>query len=288
MRYIDINQLKRPDGWQERAEQALEAVQNALPEERSQEIARHADVWRELKEQLAALSHGKCWYCETVVNERQDADVDHFRPKSQVTTVDDNNFEEIRPINGHLGYWWLAFDWRNYRYSCRYCNVRRRDPTTNRTGGKGTLFPLLDENTRAYSPEEDIGKEKVTLLDPTNSRDPTLLWFDENGEAQPSPSSNTEDKKRAQISIHIYHLNFSLTKQRRQVLANEIKSYLQNAVRYLQEDNKEALEETLKKIISSVRAEANFSAAARCYLMGMRSSKHEERNVIIEMVLQTL
>ena len=65
----------------------------------------HAYVWSELKDLLLKWSHQKCWYSE-LREDGSDYHVDHFRPKGRVL----NDGERPRD-----GYWWLAFDWRNYR-----------------------------------------------------------------------------------------------------------------------------------------------------------------------------
>src|SRR5215472_15041330 len=116
MRYIDISELARklPNGWQERAGEVLNSVRALAYDQRAAAINQHGDVWSNLKQPLQELSFNKCWYCESI-EIRSDNAVDHYRPKSRV--------------NGepqHHGYWWLAFDWKNYRFSCTFCNSLRK------------------------------------------------------------------------------------------------------------------------------------------------------------------
>ena len=115
MKYIDSTEIqeKLPDGWEEKAKEAYETVLALSPEERSGAINRFSHLWTQLKDVLQSHFHGKCWYCEAI-QERSDNAVDHFRPKNKV-------FECPK----HGGYWWLAFKWLNYRYSCTFCNSRR-------------------------------------------------------------------------------------------------------------------------------------------------------------------
>ena len=67
--------------------------------------------------------HNKCWYTEA-----QDAvssfHVDHFRPKTRALDLEGNACE---------GYWWLAFEWTNYRISGQLINVKKKD-----------LFPIVE------------------------------------------------------------------------------------------------------------------------------------------------
>src|SRR5690606_29373654 len=87
---------------------------------RSEAINKKSAVWGGAKEALEKLMHGKCWYCEA--NEvRHDRAVDHFRPKNEVK---DHVTDKILD---HPGYWWLAFEPDNFRYSCQYCNEIRKD-----------------------------------------------------------------------------------------------------------------------------------------------------------------
>jgi uncharacterized protein (TIGR02646 family) len=59
-------------------------------------------VWKGAKDQLKAESAGKCAYCEADTAVVAHGDVEHFRPKSV--------------------YWWLAYCYDNYAFSCQICN----------------------------------------------------------------------------------------------------------------------------------------------------------------------
>jgi len=171
-----------------------------------------------LKDELKRISHGKCWYCESS-EIRSDKAVDHYRPKNEVIEC---------PNPNHRGYWWLAFDWRNFRYSCQYCNEIRIDRETNTRGGKSSHFPLLDETKRVFDDVNPYAllNEQPSLLDPTEVDDPLLLTFDTDGTAQSAYDADDypDDYQRARISIEYYHLNHTDLKERRQVrICNKIK-----------------------------------------------------------------
>ncbi|MYN67404.1 MAG: hypothetical protein F4X11_20650 [Acidobacteria bacterium] len=59
-------------------------------------------VWKQAKTHLKAESHGKCAYCESDTSTVAYGDVEHFRPQSV--------------------YWWLAYCYDNFSYSCQLCN----------------------------------------------------------------------------------------------------------------------------------------------------------------------
>ncbi len=136
MIYIDIEPLEDllPGGWQELACKAEAEVRNAPTNKaRGEIIDRYSKVWRDLKCLLKQISDGKCWYCESPAH-RILGDVDHHRPKKK---IDD-------PEHPHPGYWWLAFNWRNFRFACEICNRLSTDRATNTVGGKGSFFPMAD------------------------------------------------------------------------------------------------------------------------------------------------
>lgn len=88
-----------------------------------------AKVWSAGKSLLKAESGGKCAYCEAPVEAVAHGDVEHFRPKSV--------------------YWWLAYCYDNYAYSCQICNQTY----------KGNKFPA--QGTRMAAPASAVA-EKLT------------------------------------------------------------------------------------------------------------------------------
>jgi hypothetical protein len=78
--------------------------------------------WKKAKKQLKIESGGKCAYCEAPTAVVAHGDVEHFRPKSV--------------------YWWLAYCYDNYLFSCQICNQTF----------KGDNFPLSDEALRLLAP----------------------------------------------------------------------------------------------------------------------------------------
>jgi uncharacterized protein (TIGR02646 family) len=68
-------------------------------------------VWGKAKPQLKTESFSKCAYCEADTAVVAYGDVEHFRPKSE--------------------YWWLAYCYDNYTFSCQVCNqVHKGDKFT--------------------------------------------------------------------------------------------------------------------------------------------------------------
>lgn len=275
MRYIDTRSLVPPDGWSERAKRAFrEAASVTDPRERAKVVNAHSSIWTELKNRLADLSNSKCWYCETE-QERSDNAVDHFRPKNRVA--------ECRK---HEGYWWLAFDWTNYRFSCTYCNSRRRDKEHVTTGGKQDHFPLLEEGGRAYRPEDDIEVEDPCLLDPTVAMDPILIWFDDEGRVIPRYPDDERRNLRAEKSIELYNLNYFATEEKRRRLYRKIRGLVSKGTQCFERSMSAAtaaerafaedmLTQVMQELMDAISPREQFSAAARTYLLGFSDARHD-------------
>lgn len=272
MRFINQGAIgpALPHDWEARAAAALAEVADAAPEDRSATIKKHGDLWRELAPILASLSHRKCWYCEAREN-RSDKAVDHFRPKARPVEAD----------HQHPGYWWQAFAWINYRYSCTFCNSRRVDAAEGTGGGKHDHFPLLDEAARAFD-EAGVAGEAPTLLDPTRRTDTTLLYYSDEGRAQPrvQQAQHPVQWHRADASIGLFHLNHKDAVEERLELFNRIKK-LVTAGRVCFDDWKagnNAAEAGYDLVVEQLQGlmqeRAEFSAAARDMVLGFRDDKH--------------
>jgi superfamily II DNA or RNA helicase len=177
-----------PEKWRADLEQARAELRNLAPgESRSNIFKKYSYLWSDVKECYRHISHEKCWYCEAKTD-RIRGDIDHYRPKGRVTE---------NPA--HPGYWWLAFDWRNWRFCCELCNSKLADYTTGEIGGKGNDFPLVDDNeSRRIWQEcefEDLLAEDPKLLDPTDPQDPDLLTFTKDGLPGPITSHCISPKR---------------------------------------------------------------------------------------------
>ncbi len=245
---------------------------------RSKAISDRSDIWRELKNYLKEASYGKCWYCESR-QERSDNTVDHYRPKNRVAECTD-----------HEGYWWLAFKWTNYRYSCTFCNSRRIDQVHETEGGKHDHFPLLYEKNRAFTENDDIDAEQPLLLDPVCAADPPILWFDEDGTPEPNPQLCGDKSsylyKRADVSIWLYHLDHVNAVERRKLLSLEICDLAEKADYYFKKYDegdmtaKSYFADRIRELRNKLKPAAEYSAAAHATLMGLRGN-----SAIAEMVL---
>jgi uncharacterized protein (TIGR02646 family) len=268
MKYINLNELTLPEGWLQQAEAAMAEIRDAQPEARTALINKHAALWGALKESLARLSDQKCWYCESR-QIRSDNAVDHFRPKGSV-------FEDPT----HSGYWWLVLVPGNLRFSCTFCNSRRRDIETGDVGGKQDRFPLLDEALRVRVQDGPIEQESPHLLDPSVVADPPLLFFENDGRVVPALDSSDDQGKydRAAISIDLYHLNHTRLKRARKRLFSTIKENVEAGDVFFRpgpEDDRVQYgrEAMVKKMQTFMSGEHQYWAAAQEYMRGFASQE---------------
>lgn len=181
-----------PQDWLDEAQRVTDALAAAQSDdERSALIEQHARLWRDerIRDWLLSLSHNKCWYTE--VQEVVSAyHVDHYRPKGQVTNIGRTNPE--------AGYWWLAFDWHNYRICGQLINVKKSD-----------VFPLVNGHRATHDVPGSLRLEAPTLIDPITD-DARLISYemDEDGcRAVPMPGADGEDCARVEATIEIIGLN---------------------------------------------------------------------------------
>jgi hypothetical protein len=273
MRHIPINDLEVPDGWRDDAAAAIAAVEAHAGSERkvrNAEIERHAaKTWRAMKDALMKLSDDKCWYCE-IRQDRSLGAVDHYRPKGKVDGV---------PT--HPGYWWLAFDEMNYRFTCTLCNSATADKKSGIVGGKRDQFPLFDESKRATTPTSRRDDESPKLLDPIVPLDPTLLTWMVDGNPAPrySVSQNPEWHERAAVTIAAYHLNHYRLRRRRIRIYNELKMLIQEGdILYdkavtNQPFERTSMERVTGRIMSILSERAELTATAKQYIREYRTGQ---------------
>ena len=277
MRYIDIDLLDIPPGWQARADHALDELRAEVTDADAQARVAGEDVsvarrkaiseglkkserqaiWGDLKTCLAKLRNDKCWYSESK-NPASDKNVDHFRPKSRVAEDPD-----------HEGYWWLAFTWRNYRYSSQWCNQRRIDVVNGTSGGKADGFPLCSGSFRARLESDDCELERPELLDPIDPNDWKILTFRQDGHATPAKQPGTIEYQRAEKSIEVYHLLCNELVKDRRVLAGRIQRMVQSLETLYPRITDPKLQTLYKhhekELLRAIDQDAEYSAAALAY-----------------------
>lgn len=239
-------------------------IKGLSKEERSKYFTNNPD-WNILQKIMIEEFGYKCWYSEAPIGNGE-FEIDHFRPKNRAKQDD-----KSKTVNKSNGYWWLAYDFENYRLSGALSNKRRRDKLRENaeTEGKGDIFPLDLDNGKIANDEGSTFCEKPLLLDPIISSDVGLLTFDEGGSVLPNPLAIDEiDKERAEVSIKLYHLDSDQLETARCQVWTICSKVIEDAYVYFTEsDSKEAKKLALATCAETITEKTNpksdFSAVAK-------------------------
>lgn len=251
MRYIPLRDQVPDPAWIKRASNLIAELKAAVDSaERNTIIDDNSGLWGELKEWLLGLSHGKCWFSEA-----KDCfsylHVEHYRPKKSA---------KDRDGTPHEGYWWLAFDWENYRICGSAGNPK-----------KGTFFPLRDGCPRV-GVEGDLRYEVPMLLDPADEDDPVLLFFNLEGRAVVAPHVNDAwEKARVEYSVERCNLDFPpLVAKRKTIWSecwNRVEEYRRELALYQKDPTnaiaRDRVKQAAKHVRAMIREEQELSAVAR-------------------------
>lgn len=260
MRYIPLRERRPDQTWINKANRLLQQLQAAPDAEaRKKIIDDNSNVWGDLKGWLLELSHQKCWFSEA-----KDCfshwDVEHYRPKKSAKDMDGTE---------HDGYWWLAFDWTNFRI-CG--NVGNRK--------KGTFFPLRNGCLR-IGQNGDLRLEVPVLLDPADPDDPSLISFDFEGHAIPDPGlTDPWEAERVKYSVERYNLDFPPLMDKRKVIWNDcwtrIQQYLTELSNYQRLNSPVAFQlskDKAREIRAMLCDDQELSSVARACLLSTGDSR---------------
>lgn len=209
MRHIEIpHTTTLPGRWKMTADKRAAALARIILQNERSIFLKKKTTWTKLKTWLAGFSNYKCWYCEAKCL-RACLDVDHFRPKLAVTV------NRVVIINCN-GYYWLAYDWTNFRLTCQRCN-RPEEDELKILRGKANEFPLQDEAQRCLPPSVKLDQECPMLLDPCMEADVELLAHGLDGEVKPSAPDGSWEYERARYTIDTLGLNsFTVPEHKRE------------------------------------------------------------------------
>ena len=210
---------------------------------------------------LTNMFHGKCAYCESKTSHVGALDIEHYRPKSSIIEASD-----------HPGYWWLVNDWSNFLIACMHCNRKHR--TKDGIHGKANRFPLKEESTRAYSPNDLLINESPLILNPCVDQPEDHFVYSDDGTIM-------SDTEKGKTTIVVLGLNrVDLVKRRREII-DEIKFLIQT----LQEEftntknivNNPTTEGAVRRLQKMTHEEEEFAGLKRQYVSAfIKKFKPEE------------
>lgn len=124
---------------------------------RSEDFLRSIYGNDEVRQRLWSMQHGKCCFCERTYEDKHST-VEHFRPKTKATDLDGSH---------RMGYWWLAYEFRNLYFCCRNCNTLKR-----------AFFPLAPASVPLQPRQKPWeATERALVLDPgLVDPEPHIVW----------------------------------------------------------------------------------------------------------------
>ncbi|MDX2112046.1 MAG: hypothetical protein SFY80_17595 [Verrucomicrobiota bacterium] len=273
MIHINLDSITPIPDWIQNAKDLTQILKQKADGDRAEFInAKRVDTWGapSLLESFRRVVGNKCWYSEVPL-EGADPNIDHFRPKGDIREVD----SQLQPTKVTTpGYWWLAFEYRNYRLTSMHANQRRVDEETE--GGKWNFFPVRGARAQMLCEWGEIDEDTLAL-DPCSASDVALLWFDPYGTPCISQwrknNITPEDRDRVRVTIWLYHLDKNEIKTKRAAYIEEIRKDLQKAnTSYLLWQNtvpknrmaKNSFDQKVAEIRVKLADNAPFAAAKRC------------------------
>lgn len=252
MRFIDISGVQPAPEWVDKANRLTDELHKIKNLDKKKEfIEKNKSFWRELESWLKEQSFGKCWYSEA----RDSVSywhVDHFRPKSEVKDLDGEIYE---------GYWWLAFNWTNYRLAGSASNVP-----------KSSKFPVRPGTNWISDSGQDFNDEEPYLLDPTKPLDPALLTFDESGKVCAAYEENVWHKERAEVSIDILNLNFNGLVDERHIVWSKCDKKINHVLNLMEEckilcsvTKKTEINDIIVELREMARRKSPFSSVVKTF-----------------------
>ena len=251
--------------WKQRCLDKIAELQAAYG--RGDDLAFESKLYSEMKAEMKKQFHGKCAYCEELIDGNQHVDVEHFRPKGAVTDMNHQRVTVAGPggvARPHPGYFWLAYDWKNLLPSCVLCNQPSSDGSQKL--GKRNRFPLKPASTHALSSGQ-IASEAPLLLNP--------MWDD------PSPHFKFDsatgrvigltDEGRACVEVFGLNTRERLMGQRRQVYES-VMLQAKSAVDAHLEDNAKTFAKQRASMSMHKNGEAEFALAGRQALADHRQA----------------
>jgi uncharacterized protein (TIGR02646 family) len=272
MIFIDPTKVAQsiPDDVKQKLQQKTEKLKELPEGERHAFIRSNEKLWKDLRPYLAAVcgknqEDFKCWYCE-VKTSRFTYHVDHFRPKGRVRDKD----QQPEP-----GYWWLAFDYRNYRLACEFCNTPHQDDAEIGALGKWDQFPLRDGCPRVKEPSKNVDDEIRLLIDPCKHGEVILLSFEDTGKPRPLSPKNTYGFQMADRTIKVLNLDQTRINEARKQIAQKCQDLVRDGNEqygiFDREGSvaaRERFDGICRDIMDLVQPWSEFSAVARACLKG--------------------
>ncbi len=181
-----------PASWVTDAEAVTQQLRDAADQDaRDVIIDANEGLWRDdrIRNWLLGQFNNKCWYSEAQ-DSVSSIHVDHYRPKGRI--------KQALGAAPESGYWWLAFNWDNYRVCGQLLNVK-----------KGDLFPIIEGVRCNATDPVSLQLEAPALIDPRTDQT-RLISYDKDEDAciaVAAANISDPDVTRVKDTIEIMGLN---------------------------------------------------------------------------------
>lgn len=207
---------------------------------------------------------GKCAFCEDGIRSNQHGDIEHFRPKGAI--VDETTKKKLtRPgsLEPHPGYYWLAYDWRNFLPSCALCNQPSTEPEGEAVG-KRNYFPLVDETKRAQAKGDELAEDPLLINPMIEDPEPHLGVDGKTG-----VMFARDEAPKGAACIRIFGLNLRQLPAERLEVYRDTRLFFKALIdaRISQASNLPDLEQRYQRILAGNH---RFAAAARLAMVHAR------------------
>ncbi len=223
-------------------------------------------LWSRYKHLLAEAQHGgKCAYCETRILPGYPGDVEHYRPKAEVKEPRDRGNRDDtggkapgrrwgRPTKP--GYWWLAYRWDNYLYSCNRCNNWKANSFPLR-GSRGSMAPGIE------------AEEDPLILNPYVTEPVPHMSFNELGEIVGLTEAGTVTIDRCGLDRR----NLVIDRER---IALQLLRDLEDYVEALAAENPMAKRHALRRLLDACDDSKPYAGMARVIVAEKAGLDYEE------------
>lgn len=224
------------------------------------------EIWRDYRDDLSDVQHDKCAYCECDFSAGYPGAVEHYRPKTEWRELKMTSGGQVptfeRGKSHKPGYWWLAFDYDNYVYSCGSCN-----------GAKANYFPV--EGYRPKLREGSHNTEAPRLLNPYVDDPDGHFLFDEVGLVRGLTAAGKWTVRVCDFR------RTKLVKSRKKIITTIERDFSDYEVA-LELKNNLARQHSLRRLRDHCLPEAPYTAMARQLVERWTHLSYDELNTIVE------
>lgn len=166
-----------------------------------------SSIWSEIKPVFMDIQFNKCVFCERKLGDdnfsRVEHDLEHFRPKGRVTKWPRRgsavSFSFELGETSARGYFWLAYDLKNYAAACKTCNSSLKSDAFPIAGARGVAASDVDA---LKTLEKPFLCYPIGVLDD----DPETL-IDFVGTVARPARARGHKRRRAEVIIEFFKLN---------------------------------------------------------------------------------